>query len=30
MPADKVDVSLLQVAGEQLNSAITNPFFGVL
>lgn len=30
MPADKVDVLLLQTAGQQLNNALTNPFFGVL
>lgn len=30
LPADKVDVQLLGVAGEQLNSALTNPYFGML
>lgn len=27
---DKVDVMLLNTAGAELNSAIVNPFFGVL
>lgn len=30
MPADKVNKLVLEVAGEQLNSALSNPFFGVL
>lgn len=30
MPADRVDRAVLEVAGEQLQSAINNPFFGVL
>ncbi|EFN54376.1 hypothetical protein CHLNCDRAFT_31757 [Chlorella variabilis] len=30
MPADKVDRAVLEVAGEQLNSALNNPFFGIL
>lgn len=30
LQADKVDVQLLGVAGEQLNSALTNPYFGML
>ncbi|GAB4822019.1 hypothetical protein N2152v2_009065 [Parachlorella kessleri] len=30
LPADKVDRALLDVAGEQLNSALNNPFFGRL
>eukprot|EP00262_Sarcandra_glabra_P002400 TRINITY_DN12704_c0_g2_i1.p1 TRINITY_DN12704_c0_g2~~TRINITY_DN12704_c0_g2_i1.p1 ORF type:complete len:414 (+),score=92.37 TRINITY_DN12704_c0_g2_i1:125-1366(+) len=30
LPRDKVDVALLHSAGSELNSAIVNPFFGVL
>eukprot|EP00252_Welwitschia_mirabilis_P027767 TRINITY_DN9626_c0_g2_i1.p1 TRINITY_DN9626_c0_g2~~TRINITY_DN9626_c0_g2_i1.p1 ORF type:complete len:418 (+),score=106.11 TRINITY_DN9626_c0_g2_i1:251-1504(+) len=30
LPQDKVDLIILNSAGEELNSAITNPFFGVL
>ena len=30
MPEGKVDRALLEAAGEQLNSALTNPFFGML
>uniref|UniRef100_A0A0A8Y673 PUB domain-containing protein n=1 Tax=Arundo donax TaxID=35708 RepID=A0A0A8Y673_ARUDO len=30
MPRDKVDKAVLNTAGAELNSAITNPFFGVL
>ncbi len=30
MPEDKVDVELLNVAGGELNNALTNPFFGKL
>lgn len=30
MPQEAVDRAVLQVAGEQLSSALSNPFFGVL
>jgi hypothetical protein len=30
LPRDKVDKAILNTAGAELNSAITNPFFGVL
>lgn len=30
MPEDKVNILLLQAAGEQLDSALNNPFFGAL
>jgi hypothetical protein len=30
LPRDKVDAMLLNTAGSELNSAINNPFFGVL
>ncbi|KAG0461126.1 hypothetical protein HPP92_021423 [Vanilla planifolia] len=30
LPRDKVDIVVLNSAGSELNSAITNPFFGVL
>ncbi|OAY68870.1 UBX domain-containing protein 1-A [Ananas comosus] len=30
LPRDKVDISVLNIAGSELNSAIANPFFGVL
>ncbi|PKA49628.1 hypothetical protein AXF42_Ash004169 [Apostasia shenzhenica] len=30
LPRDKVDMAVLNSAGSELNSAITNPFFGVL
>lgn len=30
MPEDKVNPLLLQAAGEQLHSAMNNPFFGIL
>ena len=30
LPAEKVDAAVLQVAGEEINNALTNPFFGTL
>jgi hypothetical protein len=30
LPRDKVDMALLNTSGSQLNSAMTNPFFGLL
>ena len=30
MPQDKVSVPVLNAAGAELNSALSNPFFGVL
>lgn len=30
LPRDKVDMAVLNSAGSELNSAIANPFFGVL
>lgn len=30
MADDKVDIELLNVAGSELNNAMTNPFFGKL
>lgn len=30
LPRDKVDMAVLNTAGSELNSAIANPFFGVL
>ncbi|KAK1256799.1 hypothetical protein QJS04_geneDACA024762 [Acorus gramineus] len=30
LPRDKVDMAVLNIAGSELNSAIANPFFGVL
>lgn len=30
IPREKVDPILLQTAGSEINSAIVNPFFGVL
>lgn len=30
LPREKVDMVLLNTAGSELNSAINNPFFGVL
>ena len=30
MPADAVDRMVLEAAAENLNSALTNPFFGAL
>ncbi|XP_068639215.1 uncharacterized protein [Aristolochia californica] len=30
LPRDKVDIAVLKAAGAELNSAIANPFFGVL
>lgn len=30
LPREKVDITLLNAAGSELNSAIANPFFGVL
>lgn len=30
LPRDKVDIAVLHSAGSELNSAIVNPFFGVL
>lgn len=30
LPRDKADMALLNSAGSELNSAINNPFFGVL
>lgn len=30
LPRDKVDKMLFNLAGGEINSAITNPFFGVL
>ena len=30
MPREKVDMAILNTAGAVLNSAITNPFFGLL
>ena len=30
MPPEKVNLAVLNAAGAELNSAISNPFFGVL
>ncbi|XP_020575013.1 UBX domain-containing protein 6 [Phalaenopsis equestris] len=30
LPRDKVDIAVMNSAGSELNSAITNPFFGIL
>ena len=30
LPRDKVDIVVLNTAGAELNSALVNPFFGVL
>lgn len=30
MPEDKVNIQLLNVAGAEINNAMTNPFFGKL
>lgn len=30
LPRDKVDIAVLNSAGSELDSAIKNPFFGVL